>query len=53
MNDDWLDICDALALGPALMSLSNYDPLVNKIILSIVVNVITESKRFDDPLIQC
>ena len=31
----------------------NYDPLVNKIILSIVINFITESKRFDDPLIQC
>ena len=30
----------------------NYDPSVNKIILSIVINFITQSKRFDDPLIQ-
>ena len=31
----------------------NYDPSVHKIILYIVINFITQSKRFDDPLIQC
>ena len=31
----------------------NYDRSVNKIILSIFINFITESKRFDDPLMQC
>ena len=48
-----LPLDKSITIQILLYGSDNYDPLVNKIILSIVINFIIESKRFDDPLIQC